>query len=333
MPFSIVVALLLSPAAARPLTTPCRFEREQLADRVRHLVEAGTYAEVNALVLGFVAKDERSSCGTEKLVDVYEGLDFYAAPEGTPLAASERASFEKWMRVEPRSYLARYGLSALAQSRAWQARGTGLADSVEPQQWKAFRRHLDVAWSWAEKALAQQPRDPEFYSRLIDLCMASGCPRSEAEKWLARALEIKPGYENAYVSMANYVQPRWYGHSGDDLAEFAQRSAEAEKSSGNAIYARIATVALLNERMGIARTYPRLDWHRIQEGFREIDQRFPNSDRTYHLLAEFAVAYHDKPVARTAFRKLRGGWGPDAEDYWESQQAYSGAVTWAFSAH
>jgi hypothetical protein len=69
---------------------------------------------------------------------------------------------------------------------------------------EAFRGMVDSAGEWIVKALADQPRDPEVYLHALQLCKDASCPQEQARKLLARSLELSPGYDGAYVDMANY---------------------------------------------------------------------------------------------------------------------------------
>jgi len=96
------------------------------------------------------------------------------------------------MERYPRSHLPRVGLAFLARAQAWHARGDGWASTVPRKAWPAFEERLEEAWAWMTEALSDDPRDPQFYSEMIDFCRNTGCPRASADAWLRRGLEINP---------------------------------------------------------------------------------------------------------------------------------------------
>jgi hypothetical protein len=329
MHWILTTTLLLCGAIAEASPTalkPFRAERLQFRGEVAALLEQGDYARLESLAAELREKDPRFSSGISKLVDFYLAL----TPPHTTVKILER-HFVQWSLQFPGSYLPKTGLSLLALSRAARARGGGWADTVTPSQWKEYGERLKEARWWATSALADDPRDPEFFCRLITLCRNESCPREAAEGWLARAVGLKPEYDSAYVEMANYLLPKWQGDP-DAFTAFATAAADGNRALGDVVYTRVATVALVSDGRkdgsAVRRTYPRLDWGRIKAGLLELDRRFPDSVRTYHLLARFARVYEDRETARAALLRIGRDWGPDAEDYWFEESAFREAWEW-----
>ncbi len=320
--------LIGSVAEASPTTLrPSRTERLQFRAEVNDLMRQGEYAKVEALAEELLEKDSRFSSGEPKLEELYATL--------TPRRGAEKTVEKRhieWFRQSPKSYLPKTGLSLVALRRAGLARGGGWADTVAPEQWKKFDERLKVADWWAQSALNDKPRDPQFFSYLIDLCKWKGCPRATAEASLARAIALNPSYDVAYAAMANYLLPRWHGSPGA-FVEFAGAASDQSQTLGNIVYASVATVALRadgrQDSSAVRRMYPRLDWGRIRAGLLELDRRYPDSARTYHLLAHFARVYEDKETARAALRRLGRDWDRDGADYWFRESTFREAWDWA----
>jgi hypothetical protein len=170
---------------------------------------------------------------------------------------------------------------------------------------------------------------------LIELCKWKGCSRATADALLARAIALNPNYDGAYAVMADYLLPRWHG-SPEAVVEFASAASDQSQTLGNMVYARVAAVALLadgrQDGSAVRRMYPRLDWGRIRAGLLELDRRYPDSARTYHLLAHFARVYEDKETARAALLRLGRDWDRDGADYWFKELAFREAWDWAFGS-
>lgn len=329
----VAATLLLCGAVAEGSPTalkPNKTERLQFRAEVNALMRQGDYAKVEALAAELLENDSRFSSGESKLEELYVTL--------TPRRGAEKTVEKRhieWFQQSPNSYLPKAGLSFVAVTRAGRARGTGWADTVTPEQWKKFDERLKEADWWAEGALNDKPRDPQFFCYLIQLCTLKSCPRTTADALLARAIALNPNYDGAYAAMAGYLLPRWHG-SPDAFVEFAGAASDRSQTLGNIVYARVATVALLvdgrQDGSAVRRTYPRLDWGRIRAGLLELDRRYPDSAQTYHLLAHFARVYEDKETARAALLRLGREWDRDGPDYWFSESTFREAWDWAFGS-
>lgn len=305
---------------------PALLERKEHRRILRDLVKQENFAALEDTAEHFREKDPRYSSGVSKLYDLHGtlGQEFWG-----PLSQYDyehyKGVYNRWIEQSPGSYLSLIAMSRLEMSRAWAIRGSARAAEVEDASWEPFYEHLRESMKWAAEALETDPRDPEVYSHMIDLCQKMSLPEAEARKWLARAIDVNPGYDSAYVSMANYLLPRWHG-SAESLTAFAEESAESNEGLGDVVYARIATVALLLHGSRMPRDFPDLDWDRIRSGLLEIDRRYPDSARTFNLLARFATVFGDRTTARSAYRRLLNG-GLERH-FWDSASlAY--ARTWA----
>jgi hypothetical protein len=115
--------------------------------------------------------------------------------------------------------------------RAWNARGSGYANTVTDQGWKkmeaelaAAERHLDQAWEMGlrNRALA-------LVGMQIELGQGKG--RAVAELWFERAMQTDPDNYEACMSMAYYLEPKWHG-SEEECLQFARKCAGSEVWGG-----------------------------------------------------------------------------------------------------
>src|SRR5262245_42567742 len=179
LPLAVLAAGVVTAAENPP--KPAQVERDAFRAEVARLADTGDFAVLEALHRSLVAEDPRYAGGISKLVDFQAGLAMPSDSVGTAPFLERRRRYQEWMERAPRLYLPKMGLAKLAEAEAWRARGSGYADKVAPEARPEFERHLAVASSWMEKARADQPRDPGFYSQMIDLCRLRQCPRAEAE--------------------------------------------------------------------------------------------------------------------------------------------------------
>jgi len=309
-------------------------ERQAYADQIRVLIRKGSFDELERIAKDLISDDARSSAGAPKIVDFYDAMrplpdDKLPQPDSRGDGAERRmATYKAWAEAKPSSYLPKVGLSMAEFALAWRERGEGWAKDVPAEKMRLYEQHIAVSWEWARKARAENEHDPELYSYMIEMCRDVGCPRATVDDYLASAIAMNPRYDNAYISMANYLLPRWQG-SREEFTEFAAKAANDNKALGNMVYARIASVGLLTEGDKFPSVYPDLHWERIRSGLLEIDKNYPDSTRTYHLLARFAWVFRDKDTARSAQLRLTDHIDTDVVNFWWTPYNFLGARKWA----
>jgi hypothetical protein len=104
---------------------------------------------------------------------------------------------------------------------AWDARGSGWANSVTPDGQKLFQERLGDARTTLTKAWEADPSDPSPAASLITVEMGDGGSRKEMEKWFDRARRADPADSEAYAAKIEFIQPKWHGEP-EDLLRFAQ---------------------------------------------------------------------------------------------------------------
>jgi ankyrin repeat protein len=96
---------------------------------------------------------------------------------------------------------------------AWEARGSGWADTVTPIGWQGFYKHLQLAEGYLTKAWKKRPERPEAPARMISVAMgATKKSRSQLDVlWFNRAVAAQVDYLYAYESLLWSRRPRWGG--------------------------------------------------------------------------------------------------------------------------
>lgn len=113
-------------------------------------------------------------------------------------------------------------LKGIAQIHmAWQARGSGWANTVTDEGWKGFAQHLDLAKKALEHAWKMNPKDPEIARHMIIVTLGRSGDRAEMEKWFDRAMALNPNYYDACVQKLYFLEPKWYG-SRDAMLDFGR---------------------------------------------------------------------------------------------------------------
>ncbi len=133
-----------------------------------------------------------------------------------------------WGREEP--WFRFRGLVEI--QRAWEARGTGFANTVNDQGWEGFRKHLSQAESSLTKAWQMNSNVARTAYLMMDLELGHGRGRETMETWFNRAMALDTNYYDAAKLMSYYLEPRWYGSEEEALA-FARTCATQGKWGGS----------------------------------------------------------------------------------------------------
>ncbi len=96
--------------------------------------------------------------------------------------------------------------------RAWDYRGYGFADTVTPEGWKGFHKHIASADEHLRLAYQTNPKRPEAAAAMIVIAAVGDVPPDEnLIFWFRRAVTAQMDYRPAYNAMRNYLRPRWGG--------------------------------------------------------------------------------------------------------------------------
>jgi len=107
-------------------------------------------------------------------------------------------------------------------SWAWNARGSGFANTVTPQGAKLFDERLTEARALLEAAWAADSSDARIPTKMITVTMGLGLPRNEMETWFQRAMKLDTNNYVACDAKLNYLKPQWFG-SVNDMIQFGRQ--------------------------------------------------------------------------------------------------------------
>ncbi len=114
---------------------------------------------------------------------------------------------------------------------AWQARGTGYANTVTKEGWKAFKDHLAAADKALEKSWKIKPMEKTAI-RLMTVELGQGKGRDRLEKYFQRAMLLNPNSFNACSAKLEYLYPKWYG-SVEEAIRFSWECVASTNWAGN----------------------------------------------------------------------------------------------------
>lgn len=106
-------------------------------------------------------------------------------------------------------------------SYAWDARGSGWANSVTEDGWKRMSERLAVAEAALLRAYEQDPLDPEAPTQMLVVELGQGKGRETMELWYDRAMKADPDNVAAAKKKMYYLEPKWHG-SAEDMLSFGR---------------------------------------------------------------------------------------------------------------
>jgi hypothetical protein len=109
---------------------------------------------------------------------------------------------------------------------AWDARGTGYANTVTENGAQLMAQRLERADTALEKAWQLDQTNSEAATEMLDVELGQGQGRDRMELWFNRAMTADPDNYEACAAKMNYLQPKWYG-SGDEMLIFGRECFQA----------------------------------------------------------------------------------------------------------
>lgn len=153
----------------------------------------------------------------------------------------------------------------LAMLRAWIARGHGFAKTVSDEQWAIHNDQMQVARTEFTKAWEKNPRHPETAVGLLITSLVVS-DLKEAEAWFTEAIRAEFDFEPAYLTMLNYLRPRWHG-THQEMADFGVACADTARFDTIVPSLCVRTLAMIHEDADpeFAARYGTADWRqRVQ---------------------------------------------------------------------
>ena len=114
-------------------------------------------------------------------------------------------------------------MSLLAKGRglisyAWQARGSGFADTVSETGWKLMDERMNLAADTLESAWKADPHDARICVEMMWVELAQNRGRDRMELWFQRGMKIDPGNRELCNAKLEYLRPRWHGSLKEMIA-------------------------------------------------------------------------------------------------------------------
>lgn len=144
-----------------------------------------------------------------------------------------------WLERNPDSRMARFIRLDRAVSAAWQARGTGFANTVTERGRDGFQTNLQKAEGIID-LLAKEPTiPPRAYAAIFDTAKGLGWEADKIATYVDRMFKECPDNFTGHAAYADSLLPRW-GGAPDDCKKYADRVLkEIPGPTGEAVYTAI----------------------------------------------------------------------------------------------
>lgn len=150
------------------------------------------------------------------------------------------ARVKAWLNERPDSTLARLATASAHIQHAWDARGSGRADTVTEEGWKAFHLNIDRAQALLAPGFRGDERLPrEAYLKLISVAMAQGWDRKKMEPFVTRMVRDYPTYVDGHVAVCTRWLVRWGGQPQDSNDYAVAAAQHVGGPQGESLYAQI----------------------------------------------------------------------------------------------
>lgn len=149
-------------------------------------------------------------------------------PAFESLQASERIQLVADCRDQVNSPWLLHMLMGLHYDRiAWDARGSGTADTVDSSQWNLFFEYQKKAALNYRRAWQLRPGHPEAPTKMIGIAMASQDEELSPRDWFDRAIRSEIDHMPAYAAYLWALRPRW-GGSTEEMMAFGRECAASK---------------------------------------------------------------------------------------------------------
>ena len=221
---------------------------------------------------------------------------------------------------------ARVELARFLRDYAWQARGSGWANSVKEEGWKLMGERLQAAAQVLAEAKQLDEKCPCYWSILQGVALGLQLDRKHYDNIFNAAIKQYPDYEYYYNNRATFLLPRWYGEDGELERDLEKSTDLIGGEAGDMVYAQVVwNVHHYGCPTNVFKENS-LSWKRTDRGFEAILKKFPDSLKAKNEAAHLAALAED-PVAALKYFQLTKG--QVDVSLWDDKDQYVNCYKWA----
>jgi hypothetical protein len=260
--------------------------------------------------------------GSWKIVQFYNAFDVGKTEPASAWEDHERIHRE-WMAAKPDSITARVAYADFLTSYAWQARGSGYADTVTEDGWRLFRERLSAARTILREASKSPEKDPYWGLATLTVALGQEWSKEEYDALMEELKTFEPKFWGYDTARAKSLLPRWHGQPGDWEA-YADQASSRPDGLGMETYARIVFF-LVPYHKNIFQD-SKASWPKTREGLAQMRKRLSDSPYAISVTALLATMAQDRGLAKEMFDRLDGAC---LANVWPKREFFLQCQKWA----
>lgn len=246
---------------------------------------------------------EKLPGGTWKLQQVYTLIRSPLYPTSDYDWNQHLSLLQQWAQAKPDSQTAKVALAASYVSFAWNARGTGYANTVSPENWKLF----DMRLARAKEILlsARGPKVcPRWYSEMLAIALGQSWDRESYEKLFIEAIKNEPTWYEYYTQKLVALLPQWSLQPEASNAYIDSFALEQDDADNAIIYFLLEESTTYYDRDRAAK--PVANYPAFKKGFLNLKKTYGVTAEDVNWACAKAVQAGDSSFAAELFPTLKG---------------------------
>lgn len=274
--------------------------RSKFRSDVRRLYNNRNFAELEALAAKLRDGKERFADGEWKILEFYDSQDC-ADDEPEAMWRLHDKIHQEWEEKYPESITARVSRARFLTNYAWQARGSGYANTVTAEGWRFFHERLEQARVILDRSKNLKPSCPVLYSSMMKIALGQGWERADFDALFKEAKAFEPEYQKYDCLRAYFLLPRWHGEPGE-WETVAEGEIGRQGATGHAIYARVVTQ--MDEYHDNIFQESNASWRKVRKGFDDLLATYPDSKKLLNTYCRMACLAGDASQAKKLFERI-----------------------------
>jgi hypothetical protein len=289
--------------------------------RVAGLYQAEQFSLLEQALAEIAASQTRFTSGRPATSAAYWAFRLLMPGPGVPVAEQDRMA--RWRAAVPHSSFATLAEARFLYAHAWNARGSGYAQSVSKEAWAIFAARLHEA----ERVLLRAPQPlqdtPWWHNLLLSVALDTRTAQTDPQATFIRGVTKWPEYYDFYDIMVKRLMPKWGGTWEKLEAFIVYWATQQAPREGTSLYARL----YVNLRdQGVTPGETQVNWPHMQRSFGDLIARYPDP-AFKNLYASYACFARDKAAFGDAMRGLPPALLMPQE--WLAGHTHDACVRWA----
>jgi hypothetical protein len=156
---------------------------------------------------------------------------------------------------------------------AWNARGSGMINSVTQDGLQKYRDHLELAQQQLDQAIEMGDPPVAALERRISVALEQGQSLKDVDPWCRLATELYPTELDPHDAIAFKLLPQWFGEHGDALYYCLSVAKMFESPEGDYKYVRLMNGLIDQLHFDRPKAWWSYDHDRIRRGIDECFRR------------------------------------------------------------